>query len=165
MLRSKRRKQPVLRDKLRGPNARPVKDLVSRAEIAIAPLYAQYHIVAEGQIARVEQLLKMMEADCGASEWEALRSALHDLRSSSATFRAQTLSDFAGSWESMLENNYHEFGKMRSAMHIHLESLRLALRSDLSLAEVDAIKTGLSRLSQVIQSTPEFDARNRSGLD
>ena len=137
-------KRVALRDKLRGQNALPVRELISRADAAVKPLYAQYGSFAAGQISHIEQLLARLEKGAKAPGWETLVSAIHDLRSSSAIFGAKTLSECAAAWERTLAPQFLGRKRIFSAMRLHLELIKLALQKDLS-PRAEAVNGGLTK--------------------
>lgn len=143
---TRKRETKPLRDKIRGPNALPVGELISRAEIRIAPLHAQYRSFAQSRVASLEQLLDILTNEPIQPNWDNLVCAVHDLRSSSATFGAITISKVAGAWENMLGSSHRNSQGFFLAMRIHLESLKLDLRKELSAGEADAVEAGLVRL-------------------
>ena len=146
------KKRRTLREKISGPGAFPIQQLILRAEAAAAPLYERYQSFAEKQIVQVSGLLEVLEKAPSIERWQSLSAAIQDLRSSSATFGAHCLSEFAEAWERALDPKFRESEKIFAAMHIHLRSLKLAFQRELPIEKQEMVKAELDKVVRRLQS-------------
>lgn len=147
-MRDNPQKRRPLAHKIGGPRAVPIHRLVARADAAIAPLYAQYDAFADQHIREVECMLESLEQAPTPEKWQSLCAAIQDLRSSSATFGAHSLSGFAQAWEKVLSPEFRERERIFAVMRVHLRSLKLAARRAMQADEEEIVKAELGRMAR-----------------
>ena len=142
-------RRPSLAQRIRGPNARPVDQLVERATLSAAQVRSQYADFARQHVQQIADLMAGLSPLSRAADWQALMVAVQDLRSSSITCGNASVSWIARSWERALDWQYRHESKLMAVMQLHLDALKLAVSETASDAELRALA---DRLTNVVKS-------------
>lgn len=133
-----------LRVRVSGSRAIPISVLVERGTRAATGINAGFPNFARQTLLQLGTLLDNVIADGTEANWLALKVAVMDFRSSSATGQQETLSRLAQSWENVLALANHGDAKLQAAMRLHLDALRYAI------ADVSGASRVLARLEELI---------------
>ena len=146
-------RRPSLAQRIRGPNARPVDQLVERATLSAAHVRSQYADFARQHVQQIADLMAVLSPLSPASEWQALTVVVQDLRSSSITCGNAALSWIARAWERALDWQYRHESKLMAVMQLHLDALRLAASKTASDAELRALADRLTTMVKNLNPT------------
>lgn len=116
-----------LYEKTQGPQAVPIETLIQHGDTAAKLASAGYLDFFRGKLPHVESLAGALFVDPpGSASRTAFYTAVHDLRSSSATAGYLTLSGICESLEALLVDRDPHDALMRDVIRLHLDALSLA---------------------------------------
>jgi HPt (histidine-containing phosphotransfer) domain-containing protein len=122
---SSRRKS--LYEKTQGPGAVPIETLIQHGDTAARLVSAGYLDFFRTRLPAVESLADALIAEPPESpNWKAFYTAVHDLRSSSASAGYQTVSKICESLEALLVDRDPNDVLMRDVIRLHLDALSVA---------------------------------------
>jgi len=145
--------RPTLRQRVSGPNAVPITQLVERGAKAAERVNEQFQDFAREGVRKLEALMANITPATPPESWGALQAAVQDLRSSAATGGQPALSRMAKSWEKALTLPRAGNAKLVPVMHLHLDALRHALAHAASAEENRAVAERLEAMVQHISPT------------
>jgi HPt (histidine-containing phosphotransfer) domain-containing protein len=116
-----------LYEKTQGPHAVPIETLVQHGDTAARLASAGYLDFFRARLPTVEGLADALFVEPSESaDWKAFYTAVHDLRSSSATAGYHTVSAICESLETLLVERDPHDALMRDVIKLHLDALSLA---------------------------------------
>jgi HPt (histidine-containing phosphotransfer) domain-containing protein len=121
------RQRKSLYEKTQGPQAMPIETLIQHGDTAAKLASAGYLDFFRAKLPHVESLAGAMFVEpFGSASWKTFYTAVHDLRSSSATAGYLTLSGICESLEALLVDRDPHDALMRDVIKLHLDALSLA---------------------------------------
>jgi HPt (histidine-containing phosphotransfer) domain-containing protein len=128
-----------MRERIRGPNARPVEYLIEVGAKTALRINSQYQDFARRHVDEISTLMTDLAPQSPAATWQALVTAVQDLRSSSATCGREEISLTARSLERALDSQYRSHPKLMAVMRLHLDALRLGVQGETGEEELRAL--------------------------
>jgi hypothetical protein len=116
-----------MRERIRGPNARPVDYLIEVGAKTALRVNSQYQDFARRHVDEIGTLMNGLAPQSPTATWQALMTTVQDLRSSSATCGRAEISLTARSLERALDFQYRSHPKLMAVMRLHLDALRLGV--------------------------------------
>ena len=116
-----------MRERIRGPNARPVEYLIEIGAKTALRVNSQYQDFARRHVDEISALMTDLAPQSSAAIWQSLMTAVQDLRSSSATCGRAEISLTARSLERALDFQYRGHPKLVAVLRLHLDALRLGV--------------------------------------
>ena len=125
-----------LYEKTQGPQAVPIETLIQRGDAAAKLASASYLEFFRTKLPYVEGLANALFAGAlESASWKAFYTAVHDLRSSSASAGYHTVSAICESLETLLVERDPHDARMRDVVRLHLEALFLASSAGAPIAD------------------------------
>lgn len=120
------RRGPSLREKVSGPNALPVAQLVAMGERASERVQDSFQDFLGHRVARLKELLAgLVQKDCEDAAWRDLFTIVRDIRGSSALAQNRGANTFCKSFEILLQERDHADPRMPDAIQSHINALTL----------------------------------------
>ena len=138
--------RPSLLQRVSGPNAVPIAQLVERGAKAAEKVNGQFQDFARDGVRQLESLMANIAPASPEQSWVALAAAVQDLRSSAATGGHPALSRMAKSWEKALTLPRSGNAKLVPVMLLHLDALRHALAHTATADESRAVAERLEAM-------------------
>ena len=121
------RQRKSLYEKTQGPQAVPIETLIQHGDTAAKLASAGYLDFFRAKLPHVESLAGALAVEPpGSASWKTFYTAVHDLRSSSATAGYLALSRICESLEALLVDRDPHDALMRDVIRLHLDALSLA---------------------------------------
>ncbi len=116
-----------LYEKTQGPHAVPIETLIQQGDTAAKLASEGYLDFFRTKLPSVESLSDALFVEPpGSASWKAFYTAVHDLRSSSATAGYLALSGICESLETLLVERDPHDALIRDVIRLHLDALSLA---------------------------------------
>jgi hypothetical protein len=116
-----------LRQRLGGPNRRPVEQLVAAAETSARGLIDGFGEYARGALGTIGGLIGKLDNGSSVEDWRHLYTIVHDLRASSATVGWQGISSVSASLERAIEERDAQDRRMIKVVQLHHDGMRLLI--------------------------------------
>lgn len=120
-------KRGSLRQRLGGPNSKPIEQLVAAAEASARAKVDDFGDYARAALARMGGLLGGLKDRSCAEDWRHLYTMVHDLRASSATVGWQGISSVSASLERAIEERDAQDARMTQVAQLHHDAMQLVI--------------------------------------
>ena len=125
-----------LYEKTQGPQAVPIETLIQHGDNAAKLASEGYLDFFRAKLPHVESLAGALFVEPpGSASWKAFYTAVHDLRSSSATAGYLALSGICESLETLLAERDPHDARIRDVIRLHLDALSLASSASAPIAD------------------------------
>ena len=114
-----------LRDKISGPNAVPIENLVARGEQASARVQQHFDDFLKLRVGDLEALQAELARDPDAEAWRNFFTIVRDIRGSSALAGKTGVNQFCISLETLLQERDPADPRMGSAIASHVDALHI----------------------------------------
>ena len=124
-----------LYEKTQGPQAVSIETLIQHGDSAAKLASEGYLDFFRAKLPHVESLAGALFVEPpGSASWKAFYTAVHDLRSSSATAGYLALSGICESLETLLAERDPHDARIRDVIRLHLDALSLASSASAPIA-------------------------------
>lgn len=122
------RRTPSLKEKISGPRARPIAQLVTQGDLASQRVQESFHDFLDQRVSHLESLFSgLMRGLCEdfAADWQEFFTVVRDIRGSSALAQNKGANTFCKSLETLLQERDCADPRMGEAIQSHIGALRL----------------------------------------
>lgn len=143
---------PSLRDRISGPNARPIAQLVAMGERASERVQESFHDFLAQRVLLLEQFLPGLNpaSGDGASALRNFFTIVHDIRGSSALAQNSGVNRLCASFETLLQARDHDDPRMPAAIRSHIDAISLVAHRRGGDAALDILASQLARAVEAL---------------
>jgi len=142
----------TLLEKCQSAEARPLTELVARANAAAARVSERYDVYLAGLLAKINVVARMRVSSWEPEGWAQFHRSIHDLKNSAAMAGENFLFESASRLENLLWRADRSDPQLDIVIRLFLSAIQAAADPSFDRNELDNMRGSLERISGLLGS-------------